>query len=150
MSRTKSPGHLVHATCVAIGRRGVLLRGPSGSGKSDLALRLIDEGAKLVADDQVRIARNGTRLVARAPATIAGRMEVRGIGVVAIEPRRAAEIALVVDLTPRAKIDRMPAPQSWTCHGVRVRRIQIDPFDASAPAKLRLAVRARARDSSRR
>jgi serine kinase of HPr protein (carbohydrate metabolism regulator) len=147
VSRTKSSERLVHATCVAIEGRGVLLRGPSGSGKSDLALRLIDEGAKLVADDQVRIARAGARLIARAPATIAGRMEVRGIGIVPLAASRAAPVTLVVDLVPRARIERMPRPASWACLGLRIPKIRLDPFDASAPAKLRLAVRSRARDS---
>ena len=71
---------MVHATCVAIGDRAVLLCGPSGSGKSDLALRLIDGGAQLVADDQVVLRAEGGRIVARAPEALAGRMEVRGIG----------------------------------------------------------------------
>jgi len=139
---------LIHATCVAIDGRGVLLRGASGSGKSDLALRLIDEGAKLVADDQVRIAGVGRKLVAHAPRTIAGKMEVRGVGIVTVGTKRAAAIALVVELTPRARIERMPQPQSWTCLGRRVPKIRLDPFDASASAKLRLAVRLRPRDSS--
>ena len=141
---------LIHATCVAIDGRGVLLRGASGSGKSDLALRLIDGGAKLVSDDQVRIAGVGRDLIACAPRTIAGKIEVRGIGIVPIEAKAAAPVALVVELTPRAQIERMPRPQSWRCLGRSVPKIRLDPFEASAPAKLRLAVRACARDSRRR
>jgi serine kinase of HPr protein (carbohydrate metabolism regulator) len=140
---------LVHATCVAIGGRGVLLRGASGSGKSDLALRLIDQGAKLVSDDQVRIGRRGEKLVARAPRTIAGKIEVRGIGIVAVSAKAGVPLALVVELTSRANIERMPKPQRWRCLGRSVPKIRLDPFEASAPAKLRLAVRLRARDSSR-
>jgi serine kinase of HPr protein (carbohydrate metabolism regulator) len=149
VTRGKSE-RLVHATCVAIGGRGVLLRGASGSGKSDLALRLIDEGAKLVSDDQVRISRRGEKLIARAPRTIAGKIEVRGIGIVALAPRASVPIAIVVDLTSRAKIERMPQPQRWQCMGRSVPKLRLDPFEPSAPAKLRLAVRLSARDSSRR
>ena len=140
---------LVHATCVAIGGRGVLLRGASGSGKSDLALRLIDQGAKLVSDDQVRISRHGEKLIARAPRSIAGKIEVRGIGIVAVSAKAFVPLALVVDLTSRTEIERMPRPQRWRCLGRSVPKIQLDPFEASALAKLRLAVRLSARDSSR-
>src|SRR3546814_14236208 len=69
----------VHATTVALDGTGVLLRGPAGSGKSDLALRLIDQGARLVADDRTALALEGGRIIARAPETIAGRTEVRGL-----------------------------------------------------------------------
>jgi serine kinase of HPr protein (carbohydrate metabolism regulator) len=138
---------LVHATCVAIDGIGVLLRGPSGSGKSDLALRLIDEGARLVADDQVEVVRAGATLTARAPHRIAGRIEVRGIGIVAIGARRSVKLGLAVDLVPRARIERMPAARRCTVVGVKLPLIKLDPFDASAPAKLRLAVRTRAREN---
>jgi serine kinase of HPr protein (carbohydrate metabolism regulator) len=141
---------LIHATCVAIGGRGVLLRGASGAGKSDLALRLIDDGAALVADDQVRISRQGKKLIARAPRTIAGKIEVRGIGIVALKARRSVPVALMVELTSRGNIARMPEPQRWRCLGRSVPKIRLDPFEASAPAKLRLAVRLGARDSPRR
>ena len=127
----------------------MLLRGASGSGKSDLALRLIDQGAKLVSDDQVRIVRAGEKLLARAPRTIAGKMEVRGIGIVALRAKASVPIALVVELTPGGKIERMPKPQRWRCLGRSVPKVRLDPFESSTPAKLRLAVRLRARDSSR-
>ncbi|HJZ14329.1 MAG TPA: hypothetical protein VJ251_02575, partial [Stellaceae bacterium] len=83
---------LVHATAIAIDGRAVLLRGPSGAGKSDLALRLIDGGARLVADDQAELRRAGERVMVRAPAEIAGLIEVRGIGILQVEP--LAEAAL--------------------------------------------------------
>src|SRR5437588_5560986 len=91
---------LMHGTAVAIDGRGVLLRGPSGSGKSDLALRLIDAGARLVADDQTELRRDGDAIIARAPPTIAGMIEVRGLGIVRIEALPAAPVALLVDLVP--------------------------------------------------
>src|SRR5690606_32729552 len=70
----------IHATCVALGDTGILLRGRSGSGKSDLALRLIDGGALLVADDRVALSLEGGRVIARPPAALAGYLEVRGVG----------------------------------------------------------------------
>ncbi|HAQ33260.1 MAG TPA: serine/threonine protein kinase, partial [Rhodospirillaceae bacterium] len=80
---------LIHGTCVALNGVTVLLRGPSGSGKSDLALRLIDGGGRLVADDQTLVEIQGERLVATAPETIAGKMEVRGVGVLAVEMEKS-------------------------------------------------------------
>lgn len=137
----------VHATCVALrlGRtwRGVLLRGPSGAGKSDLALRLVDEGARLVADDRTVLAVRGGRLSASAPATIAGLLEVRGQGIVALPASRVAtraEVALLVDLAAPGRIDRMPQPARETVMGVTLPVLALAPFEASAAAKLRLAL----------
>ena len=75
----------IHASTVAIGSRAVLITGPSGCGKSDLALRLLDRGFELVSDDQTIVKRDGDRLVATAPPNIAGKLEVRGIGIVEVE-----------------------------------------------------------------
>lgn len=137
----------VHATCVALrlGRtwRGVLLRGPSGAGKSDLALRLVDEGARLVADDRTVLAVRGGRLSASAPAIIAGLLEVRGLGIVALPARRVAkraEVALLVDLAAPGRIERMPQPARETVMGVTLPVLALAPFEASAAAKLRLAL----------
>ena len=82
---------LVHGTCIEIDGLGVLLRAPSGGGKSDLALRLIDDGAHLVADDQVQLTARAGRLVATAPLRISGRMEVRGLGIVEVPSVGRAE-----------------------------------------------------------
>lgn len=140
---------LVHATCVAIKGDGVLLRGPSGGGKSDLALRLIDDGARLVADDQVEIAREpgSVRPIARATAALAGRMEVRGIGIVEA-PAAAARIVLVVDLVVPAAVERLPAPRICVLEGLAIPLIAIAPFEASTPAKVRLAARRARHDIS--
>ena len=108
---------LVHGTCVALGRTAALLRGPSGSGKSDLALRFLFlarrgpaalEAPILVADDQVCLVRNDGRILAKSPDTIRGKMEVRGVGIVEVKSLMEAELALVVDLMPGVEIERLP------------------------------------------
>ncbi|MGH6718667.1 MAG: HPr kinase/phosphorylase [Alphaproteobacteria bacterium] len=129
-----------HATCVALGPAGVLIRGPSGRGKSDLALRLIDGGARLVADDRVALARVGAAVAASAPDTLAGLLEVRGLGIVRLPRRRRALLGLVVDLV-EGTVPRWPRTGTCSILGVRLRRIALDGRDASAPAKVRLALR---------
>jgi HPr kinase/phosphorylase len=129
---------LVHGTAVAIEGEAILLRGPSGAGKSDLGLRLIDRGARLVADDQVRLRRKDQQVVARAPDTIAGMIEIRGIGIVRVDSVAEARLALIVDLLPLGQVERMPEPRVETVLGVAVPLIALTPFEASAAAKLRL------------
>ena len=131
----------VHATAVAVGRKGILLRGPSGSGKSDLALRLIDGGARLIADDVVEISRQGRLIVLRAPGALKGKMEVRGVGIVAAPAAARANLALVVDLVGSDAVERLPESESVTLLGIKVKRLKLWAFEGSAPAKLRLAVR---------
>lgn len=131
---------LVHATTVAIGGRAVLLRGPSGSGKSDLALRLIDAGARLVSDDRSELRRDGDAILVSAPQTIAGLIEVRGIGILRIDSIATARLSLIVDLTAPQAIERLPERRSEAILGLSVPVIALSPFEASAPAKLRLAL----------
>lgn len=129
----------LHATSVAIEGRAVLLCGPSGSGKSDLALRLIDRGAVLVSDDYTLVKRVEGRLFATAPGTIAGKMEVRGIGIVPMPTVADAPVALLVDLSDR--VERMPDAARRTVAGVAVPLVTIAPLEASAPVKVELALR---------
>ncbi len=144
---------LVHATCVAIdggdGPLGILLRGPSGAGKSDLALRLIDQGARLVADDQCELCREdrvgGACLVARAPASIAGALEVRGLGIMEVPCLAEAPVALLVDLVAPDEIERLPEDTTENILGLELPRVALDGFAAAAAAKLHVAVRAGAR-----
>lgn len=137
----------LHATSVAIDGRVVLLRGPSGSGKSDLALRLIDRGAALVSDDYTLVKRIDGRLVATAPDTIRGKMEVRGIGVVAMAALTDAPVALIADLFD--PVDRMPLePVHRTVAGIAVPVVKIAPFEASAPIKVELALRTMGLDAA--
>lgn len=131
---------LLHATCVSIDGRGVLIDGPSGSGKSDLALRLIDRGARLVADDYTLLRRRDGRLFGAPPVTIAGRIEVRGIGIVAMPHVDEVEIALHVDL--EHPVERMPDPALRRLAGVAVPDAALAPFEPSAPIKVEMMLRA--------
>jgi HPr kinase/phosphorylase len=145
-----SPPLLVHATAVAIataaGPRAVLLRGASGSGKSDLALRLIDAGARLVADDQSELSRHGETIIVRAPAAIAGLIEVRGVGILRVDTIAEAPLALVADLTTPELIERLPQLGTERILDLDLPRISVAPFEASAAAKVSLALRAFAGD----
>ncbi|HXM84934.1 MAG TPA: serine/threonine protein kinase [Stellaceae bacterium] len=141
--------NLVHGTAVALGRAGVLLRGPSGAGKSDLALRLIDQGAALVADDQTALARAGDEVVMSAPQAIAGMIEARGVGLLRLPRQASASLRLVVDLVPAEKIERLPERRSCDILGVPIPLIALAPFEASAAAKLRLALKVLAGDEMR-
>lgn len=137
---------LVHGTCVAIQGRGVLLRGPSGGGKSDLALRLIDGGALLVADDQTRLERHGQSLIASPPETIAGMLEVRGLGLVRLPYLERVPLDLVIDLVTPSEVERLPEPNALELLGLAIRHLRLAPLEASAAAKVRLAMHASTRD----
>jgi HPr kinase/phosphorylase len=143
---------LIHATCLAIGGEGVLLLGQPGSGKSDLALRLIDgagtglsgrlRGALLVADDQVVIRRVEGRLIASAPPPLAGKLEIRGLGIAEVPIERDVPLRLAVRLTPAADIERLPdlARSRMEILGVSIALVLLDPEKSSAPARLRAAL----------
>lgn len=133
---------LVHGTTVALEGEGVLLRGPSGSGKSDLALRLIDGGARLVADDQTELTRAADGLIARSPPSIAGRMEVRGVGILRVPTVPSAALRLVIDLVAPNRVERLPEPQFCDYLECSLPQLAVAPFEASAPAKVRLALAA--------
>ena len=131
----------IHATCIAVHGHGVILRGASGSGKSDLALRLVDEGAQLVADDLCRIdARNG-QLVAFPPDRLAGFLEVRGLGIVPVPSCGPVPVSLLCDLRAGGETERLPETDQVLLCSVPVRRVWIDPFRVSATAHVRLALR---------
>lgn len=128
----------IHATCVAIGNRAVLITGPSGSGKSDLALRLIDRGATLVSDDYTVLTRIGDDLHATPPATIAGRMEVRGLGIIDQPYIRDIPVTLIVRIDQ--EVPRMPDDRNHAILGVLVREIALSPFPVTTPIKIELAL----------
>ncbi|MDQ2878288.1 MAG: aldolase [Pseudomonadota bacterium] len=127
-----------HATTVAIGGRGVMLRGRSGTGKSDLALRLIDRGAILVSDDYTEVTAIDGIVTARAPATIAGKIEIRGVGIVAMPHRDDVPVALVVRLD--APIERLPEQATETMAGIALPVLSLDAFEASAAIKVEIAL----------
>lgn len=146
---------LLHATAVALrmpsGHRCALIRGPSGSGKSDLALRciahtggpLVAERAVLVADDQVRLRRSATKLTASAPAALRGKIEVRGLGILEVEAEPEAEVALIVDLVARAEVPRLPPHpvRREMLQGTAFPVLQLHAFDITAHLKLLIALR---------
>jgi serine kinase of HPr protein (carbohydrate metabolism regulator) len=141
---------LLHGTCVALGRSAALLRGPSGAGKSDLALRFLFlarrgpaalEPPTLIADDQVRVRREGARLLVEAPPTLRGKLEVRGLGIVDMKTVADAELVLVADLVAATGVERMPeADASVRLLGLDVAAIRLVAAEASAPIKLALAL----------
>lgn len=137
---------LYHATCVEIDGRGVLIEGPSGSGKSDLALRLLSRGAMLVSDDYVELASKDRYLTATAPEKIAGKMEVRGVGLVDMVYTSEVKIALLIELTPRDNIPRLPDPRHKELESTRVPHFALEAFDASAVDKIFLILNNIARD----
>jgi len=130
----------IHATCITIDGNGVLICGASGSGKSDLALRLIDGGAELVSDDRVNLS-SDDGLVAMPPETIAGLLEVRGVGILRLEYCDKSPVRLVVDLQEIDTIERLPAPESKLILGHAIPRLKLFAFESSAPAKVRLALK---------
>ena len=135
---------ILHAGLVALRVagfwRGVLICGGSGSGKSDLALKALDTGFRLVADDRVVVWRSGAVLFGRAPESLAGLIEARGHGIIRESPLAMAEIVLVATCVEDETIERMPEPETIVIAEVAVPRLRIDPFEASAPAKLRRAL----------
>jgi serine kinase of HPr protein (carbohydrate metabolism regulator) len=141
---SSSPGsrlsaETIHASTVAAEGRAVVISGPSGAGKSDLALRLLDRGFTLVSDDQTTIRRDGERLIASAPPNIAGKLEIRGVGIVDMDVLKDIPIALFVELT--SEIQRLPDDsRERPLLGVRLPLISIDAMTASAPSKVALAL----------
>jgi serine kinase of HPr protein (carbohydrate metabolism regulator) len=105
-------------------------------------LRLIEGGARLIADDQALLRRAGNHIRVRAPAAIAGLIEVRGVGILPVASLDEAPLALVIDLVPSAQVERIPDIRFEVVHGLSIRLITLAPFEASAAAKVRLGLRA--------
>ena len=147
---------LMHATAVALGDKVALLRGLSGAGKSDLALRFlagetnvkqcgglgagVGKPRRLVADDQVLLTRQGEHLIARAPDTIMGRLEVRGLGIIDVPAIATGTVCVLVDLVAPSDVQRMPDERYETVLGVELPLLSLAPFEASAAIKLAIYI----------
>jgi len=139
MSARSLSSETLHVSSVARNGVAILISGPSGSGKSDLALRLIDRGARLVSDDYTIVRRVKGQLLARAPETIAGRMEVRGLGIIEFDRVDDVPVGLVVDLG--APVERMPeAIDSVVVAGVTLPSVALHGHESSTPIKVELAL----------
>ena len=140
----------VHGTCVALGANAVLIRGPSGSGKSDLALRFVMQmpapaapsgERRLVADDQVELTRDGQHIVATAPASLRDKLEVRGLGIIPIVSAGPCQLVAVVDLVGPEDVERMPNLHTHVdVLGLQRPSLKLYPHEAAAPLKLALFV----------
>ena len=148
---------MMHATCISLQGKGILLTGASGCGKSDLALRCIEQlGATLVADDQVELTAHKTladktladktpagkiTVLASPPPTLQGKLEVRGVGIITQPWAKKVPVALVLRLQPKAGcVPRLPKITTTPVAGVGVPTLPLSPFNASACLKLRLAL----------
>jgi serine kinase of HPr protein (carbohydrate metabolism regulator) len=149
----------IHASCVVLADAakpfdappdaGILILGESGKGKSDLVLRLLERGAKLVSDDRTDLFVKDGALHARAPKSLAGLIEVRGLGIVALPHAAEARIALVVDSVEPGYVPRMPQPERYMTppelnlsEHAQPPLIWLAPLEPSAPAKVALAAAA--------
>ena len=139
MNQARLSSETVHASTVAKDGRAVLITGPSGSGKSDLTLRLLDRGFSLVSDDQTLVRRENDHLIASAPLNIAGKLEIRGIGIIEMDHAGDMPVALLVELT--SDMQRMPDDsRERPILGVSLPLVSIDAMAASAPSKVALAL----------
>jgi len=135
---------IMHATAVAIAGAGLLIRGTSGSGKSDLALRLIDRGATLISDDQVEIRRKNGQLLLSPPTGLAGKLEVRALGICECDYLSGIELELIVDL--KENPDRFPLDrQVMILLGIQVPSCTLDAMESSAAIKAEWALQPKKR-----
>ncbi len=130
----------IHGTCIEISGIGILFKGVSGSGKSDLALRCLFAGAKLVADDIVIINKEGDELIASSPSKLKGLLEVRGVGIVTKPYVNITKLGLIVELEKDNKISRIPEEEVCNIDGVMLKHINLNPFEISAVEKLKTII----------
>ncbi len=132
---------LKHATCIELNGKGVLILGNSGSGKSDLAFRLVDAGGVLVSDDYVELIEENNKIVAKTAPNIAGMIEVRGVGLINVNYKERTNVELVLKLTERKQMARLPESEYFEYGNAKVRQYIFDPFANSATAKIKLLLR---------
>ncbi len=130
-----------HGTAVSINGQGILIIGPSGSGKSDLALRLIDRGAILISDDQVLLRQSGSHLIMSGPKKLQGYLEVRGLGIVPFDFVQNIPLCLMVYLVSDNMTARLPDETDQIVSTVPIKTIKLQAFDPSAPIKIELAIK---------
>lgn len=129
----------VHASAVKYKGRGVLILGPSGSGKSDLCLRLIDKGATLISDDYIDLSIKDDKLQASTPATIAGLLEVRGVGIRKFPHISRCELNIAVELVASIQdIERLPEQEFYEFEDTKLPKLKLYPFEPSAILKIEL------------
>ncbi len=131
----------IHGTMISIDGQGVLLLGPSGSGKSDLALRMIDRGAKLVADDQIFIAGGSEAPVCNPADRLEGLVEVRGLGIIRLPHAVNVPLRLILELVPAAAVPRLPDSAEITILNHAIPVLRLNPFETSTPIKIEFAIR---------
>ena len=124
---------ILHSSCVVVRTSGVLILGPSGSGKSSLALRLIGLGGTLISDDRTVLTHRNKHIIATCPKPIQGRIEARGVGIIKLIPKNCAKISLVVDMGSEG-IGRLPKNEKYNLFGVDIPLIRSAPLDAFAEA----------------
>ncbi len=129
-----------HATTIQLDGEGVMLCGPSASGKSDLGIRLIENGAKLVADDRTVLTLDNKKVLASVPKEISGKMEIRGLGIITIDVVVKTHLSMVVELVNAKDIKRYPVKKNIDLLGVTLPLIHLYAFEASAPVKIRRAL----------
>jgi serine kinase of HPr protein (carbohydrate metabolism regulator) len=134
----ENPSQKIHATCISVEGTGLLFRGPSGSGKSDLALRMMEHNSQLIADDWVDLTLQGDVLIAQAPIRLKGLLEVRGVGIIEVPYGISIRVLGVIDLVDSNKIQRLPVHQTAILLGVKIPIYQINPWEISAIAKVQL------------
>ena len=130
----------LHATCISINHCGILIKGPPGTGKSDLALRLIKDGASLVADDRVIVKAHNNLLLASPPNLLSGLIEVRGIGIIKLDFQQSCAISLVVNLVKTKKLPRLPEREIFEIFGIDLPLIHLSPFETTTVTKVHLAL----------
>ena len=132
----------IHASCITYFNKGILIYGKSGLGKSDLCLRLImDKGCRLVGDDRIDIYTKNGILKARSVSTISNMLEVRGLGLIKFDAKKSTKVDLVVELVKDISlVERLPKPEFFEYEGIKIPKIKLYAFEASAPNKIILAL----------
>lgn len=140
----KSGTQLIHASCVQFLSKGLLIVGPSASGKSDLSLRLMDEGAQLVSDDQVEIraesTETGPKILARAPQEIRGLIELRGYGIVTLPYEQSTYLDLVIELKPFKELERLSYLHAYQLLGCSLPKMMVDAAWPSSVSRIKVVL----------